>query len=115
MGQGAGLSNYALGQLAGSETVTLNTQQMPQHQHFANAVTSPGDSATPGSSVLLANEGPQGIAQVFTYAPYDQTNQTALAAGSIGATGGSQPHENRQPFLTIQYCIATVGVFPAQN
>jgi len=116
MGQGPGLSNYAIGQIAGNETVTLITAQMPQHQHFANAIANTASASTPGSSLLLANEGPQGVSQVFTYAPYDAANQTNLGGQSIALnTGGSQPHENRQPFLVIRYCIAVEGIFPSQN
>jgi microcystin-dependent protein len=115
MGQGAGLSNYNIGQLAGSETVTLTSAQLPQHQHFVNAITSAGSSSAPGPSVVLANEGPQGISQVFTYSPFDQANQTALKSTSIGQNPGGQPHENRQPFLVITYCIALFGLFPSQN
>jgi microcystin-dependent protein len=115
MGQGAGLSNYTIGQIGGNETVTLTTQQIPQHQHMVNAVASAGSSSTPGPSVVLANEGPQGITQVFTYAPYDQANQTGLSPQSIAVNPGSQPHENRQPFLVINYCISMFGIFPSQN
>jgi microcystin-dependent protein len=114
MGQGAGLSNYTIGQLTGNEMVTLSSAQLPQHQHFVNAVTSAGNSNTPGPSVVLANEGPQGVSQVFTYAPYDSANQTPLKSTSIGANNGGQPHENRQPFLVIRYCISMFGVFPTQ-
>lgn len=115
MGQGSGLSSYALAQSGGTETVTLTTQQIPQHQHLVNAIASAGTSGTPGTSVILANEGPQGISQVFTYAPFDQTNQTGLSAQSIAQGGGSQPHENRQPFLVIPYCISMFGIFPSPN
>jgi microcystin-dependent protein len=115
MGQGQGLANYAIGQNGGSETITLTGAQMPQHQHFANAIASAGTGSTPGSSLLPANEGPQGISQVFTYAPYDQANQTALSASSIAANQGGQPHENRQPFLAVRYCIALFGLYPSQN
>jgi microcystin-dependent protein len=115
MGQGPGLSSYPIGQNAGTEAITLTSAQLPQHQHFVNAVTTAGTFSSPGPSVLLANEGPQGISQVFTYAPFDQANQTGLNASSIGANPGGQPHENRQPFLVIRYCIAVEGIFPSQN
>jgi microcystin-dependent protein len=115
MGQAPGTSNYVIGQNGGNETVTLTGQQMPQHQHFVNVIPSAGNSSTPGSSVLLANEGPQGISQVFTYAPFDQFNQTGLSASSIAPNQGGQPHENRQAFLVIRYCISLFGIFPSQN
>ena len=115
MGQSPGTSNYVIGQNGGTQTVTLTGQQMPQHQHFANAVATGGSSPTPGSSNMLANEGPQGITQVFTYAPYDAANQTALSAASIANNQGGQPHENRQPLLVILYCISLFGIFPSPN
>lgn len=115
MGQSPGTSSYVIGQNGGTETVTLTGQQMPQHQHFANAVATGGSSATPGSSNMLANEGPAGTTQVFTYAPYDAANQTALSASSIAPNQGGQPHENRQPLLVILYCISLFGIYPSQN
>jgi microcystin-dependent protein len=115
MGQGPGLSNYVIGQKAGTETVTLTTQQMPSHQHFVNVITSPGNSSTPSTQVLLANEGPAPVSLVYTYAPYDQANQTALNARSIGPNPGGQPHENRQPVLVITWCISMFGIYPSQN
>jgi microcystin-dependent protein len=114
MGQAPNTSNYAIGQNGGVESVTLTNAQMPQHSHFANA-TGTGSNNVPGTQALLSDEGPQGITQVYTYAPYDAANQTALKGSSIGNSGGSQPHENRQPFLVIRYCISLFGVFPARN
>jgi microcystin-dependent protein len=114
MGQGQGLSNYLIGQNGGTETVTLTTQQIPAHQHMVNAVASAGTSGTPGTSVQLADQGPQGSTQVFTYAPFDGATPAGLSPQSIAINPGSQPHENRQPFLVIRYCISMFGVFPAQ-
>jgi microcystin-dependent protein len=114
MGQGQGLSSYTLGQQGGNETITLTTQQIPQHQHLVNAITSAASNSTPGVSLVLANEGPAGITTVFTYAPYDSANQTGLSPSSIAPTGG-QPHENRQPYLAVQFCISLFGIFPSQN
>jgi microcystin-dependent protein len=113
MGQGPGLSNYTLGEKAGVESVTLNGQQNPSHPHLAMVITNAGNSQ-PNSSTILANEGPQGITQIFTYAPYDANAQTPLNGASIGPVGG-QPHENRQPFLAITWCISMFGVYPSQN
>jgi len=116
MGQGPGLSNYVLAQKAGTETVTLTTAQMPQHQHFVNVLTSTANGATPGPQVLLANEGPGPAGSlVYTYAPYDAANQTALNSRSIGLSGGNQPHENRQPVLAITWCISMFGIYPSPN
>lgn len=113
MGQGPGLSNYVIGQLGGAQTITLTSQQNPQHPHTANVITAPGNSQ-PNSSTVLANEGPGGITQIYTYAAYDAANQTGLSGASIAPTGG-QPHENRQPALAITWCISLFGIYPSQN
>jgi microcystin-dependent protein len=118
MGQGPGLSNYDIGQKAGTESVTLNVQQMPSHQHFVNVLTSTANGNTPGPQSLLANEGPGPVSLVYTYAPYDAANQTALNSRSISFSppgGGTQPHENRQPILVITWCISMFGIYPSQN
>jgi microcystin-dependent protein len=113
MGQSQNTSNYVIGQNGGTESVTLTGPQMPQHSHFVNKGT--GTDNVPSTAALLADEGPQGITQVFTYAPFDAVNQTALKSSSVGVSGGSQPHENRQPFLVVRYCISLFGIFPSQN
>jgi len=115
MGQGPGLSNYNIGELGGTQTVTLITQQMPQHQHFVNVINSPASGNAASASGLLANEGPGGITLVYTYAPYDAANQTPLNSRSIGMSPGGQPHENRQPLLAITWCISLFGIYPSQN
>lgn len=115
MGQGPGLSNYVLGQKAGTETVTLITQQLPSHQHFVNVITSAGTGSAPSPQGLLANEGPGPVSLVYTYAPYDAANQTPLNSRSIGPNPGNQPHENRQPALAITWCISLFGIYPSQN
>jgi microcystin-dependent protein len=115
MGQGPGLSNYVIGQNGGTQAVTLTTQQMPSHQHFVNVIASAANASTPGTQTLLADEGPAPVSLVYTYAPYDQANQTALNSRSIGFNPGGQPHENRQPLLAITWCISLFGIYPSPN
>lgn len=107
-GQGAGLSNYVLGQKAGSETVTLTTGQLPSHSHGAlgstgGAVSSPS-SATWGNGALANNSFGAGASANAT-----------MNTGSIGMTGGNQPHDNLTPFLVVSFIIALYGVYPSQN
>jgi microcystin-dependent protein len=113
-GQGGGLSNYTIGQLDGFETVTLTTQQLPSHNH-ASQVASVGDSNTPGPTTVLANEGGADASSASIYAPFDTTpaNMTTLLPTSVTTIGGSQPHENRQPYLVINYIISLFGVYPS--
>jgi microcystin-dependent protein len=115
MGQAPGTSNYVIGQNGGTESITLTGQQMPQHPHFANLLPSAGNSSLPGTSSLVANEGPAGITMIYTYAPYDQNNQTALSGASIAPGPGGQPHENRQPLLAVTYCLSLFGIYPSQT
>lgn len=99
-------STYQVGQSGGVESVTLTTAQIPQHQHAVLASAGPGTTDRPAGSVLAT---PPVVRPYAVGGP-----DTALAAG-LGASGGSQPHENMQPFLTINFIIATDGVFPTQE
>ena len=107
-GQGAGLSNYVIGQLSGVENVTLATSQTPLHTHTLNA-TAAAATATNPSNLLLANtSGPNLYLEDTPTAP--------LNAASIGSSGGgSQPHENMQPYICVNFCIAVEGIFPSRN
>ena len=108
-GQGPGLSNYVIGQRAGTETVTVLPTQMPAHTHVAVATTAASTSLTPGNTLL------PGAVSGDTFYATDITGATVLgmSAQSTSIAGGSQPHENCMPTLTVQYCIATFGIFPS--
>lgn len=101
-GQGAGLSTRSLGETGGEETVTLSATQMPAHGHGvagSNAATSKSPAGlVPGFAAAAA-----------TYAAPDGT---AMASTMVQNAGGSQPHDNMPPFLTMSYCIALQGIFP---
>src|SRR3954469_26017647 len=101
-GQGQGLSPYNLGEVGGSETVTLLTPQMPAHNHpFAPPVSSAaGGAADPTNNFPAAQDATQGPFN------YNTTTTGAGGAGMSGAQGGSQPHANIQPFLCVNYIIA---------
>ncbi len=107
---GPGLSSVRLGQKTGTESVTLTIAQIPSHNHTAVAgATSPvgrgGSSSTP-TAKYWADGG--------NYATTKNT-QMATDAVTVGDTGGSQSHENRQPSLGLNYIICTQGVFPSRN
>ncbi len=108
MGQAPGMPNYAIGQMAGSETVTLTPSQLPSHTHMVTASSAAGTTNTPASNTLLA-QNPQSAAKL--YAPSSQL--TPLSNASIGASGGNQPHENLQPLLAINFIIALEGIYPS--
>lgn len=101
-------TTYPLGSKAGTETVTLITNQLPAHTHTVNASTAPGDAENP-SNALWA-QSPQ--------TSYDNTANPTLAAmnpTSVTSVGGNQPHDNMMPTLTVSYIISLYGIYPSQN
>jgi microcystin-dependent protein len=110
-GQGPGLSNYVIGQEAGSETVTVLPGQMPAHTHTLVATSGAATAVTPANSLV-----PGAISGDTLYVS-DTTGATALAMSDQSTTlaGNNQPHENCMPTLTVQYCISTEGIYPSQT
>ncbi|HUK61884.1 MAG TPA: tail fiber protein [Dongiaceae bacterium] len=106
-GQGPGLSNYVMGQVGGNETATLTVNQIPSHTHAAMADATNGSSDTPTGLVVARNAA--GVPQ------YGSNPTVALAPQAIASTGGSQPHTNVQPYLTMNYVIALSGYFPSRS
>jgi microcystin-dependent protein len=107
-GQGPGLSLHDLGEMGGSETVTLLESEVPSHSHQVHATTNPGNLNSPAGGASLARSS-GGFAYVT--GPAD----TTLASEALGETGGDQPHNNLQPYLTLNFCIALQGVFPPRE
>ena len=108
-GQGPGLSNYVLGEVTGTESVTLLTSQMPQHNHVINAVASGGNQASPTSGSLA-------IESTGTSLNYSSTApSSAMNANMVALAGGNQPHSNIQPVLCVNFIIALTGIFPTRN
>lgn len=139
-GQGPGLSDYRLGARGGAEIVTLNTTQIPSHDHTTtinninltvDAVLKVSDNT--GNSSAAKNNALAKTAKDLqtghTIEMYDSNptytkgfelkglvaTGSGTGTGTIGNTGGSQPHENRQPWLAINYVICTQGLFPSRN
>ena len=105
-GQGQGLSQRFLGEMGGSETVTLLESEMPIHNHVANAVGVVSTTAAPSTQTALARS-----VNGSAYAAGGGALQQ-LAFQALPPAGGSLPHNNLQPYLTLNYCIALQGVFP---
>ena len=115
-GQGPGLSSYSMGESSGSENVTLMSMQMPAHTHTLMVSTMPATSNNPDGHVMAVSNGSvpslEASASVNTYG----TQLSGIASPqAIGVSGGSQPHYNMQPFLTMNYCIALEGIFPSHS
>jgi microcystin-dependent protein len=107
-GQGQGLSDYFLGQTGGSDTVTLIQAEMPFHTHTLNAYNTLGDQPGPAGN-SLANYGTK------TYLPPPIQSQQTMAFQALPIAGASLPHNNDQPYLGLQFCIALQGVFPPRG
>jgi microcystin-dependent protein len=107
-GQGPGISqNYQLGEKSGAESVTLTAQQIPVHNHPFLASTSGATQTSPANQVIAQS----GQRAVYT----EDTTNTNLAPSAIGPAGGSQPHDNLQPYLCVNFIISLFGIFPSQN
>jgi microcystin-dependent protein len=101
---GPGLSTYDLGQTGGVDTVTLLQSEMPTHSHFMTAQTiDQGDHRIPDPTLNLAN------AQMYIA---NGTQSAFLDPNALGLFGGSLPHNNLMPYLTLYFNIALQGVFP---
>lgn len=111
-GTGPGLTNKVLGQGGGSEQVSLLEAQIPQHTHGYNVSTTTATATVPGNTTLLA--APANNDKMYT-SNLNGLTAYAMAPASIGATGGSLPHENTMPTLTASFCIAWAGIFPSQQ
>ena len=116
MGQGAGpgLTTRSLGDVIGEAAVPLTAPQLPPHAHQLNGgtLTTPTPAqnvATPTSSALFALSAPNAV-----YAP-TTTPLQQMSPSAIGPAGGGLPHENRQPFLAVNFAIALNGIFPTRN
>lgn len=103
-------STYVLGEKGGQESVILTTNQIPNHTHQALAAST-GQVLSPAGAILASAQSAQ--TGVRIYSTLASTN--ALHAGSIDPQGGSQPHDNIQPSLAINFIISLYGVYPQQN
>ena len=113
-GNGQGLTPRVLGEIGGSENVTLTSNTVPPHNHIFNASTTSTTTGTAGPAVM------PGALKVADGTFYTATGQAglslvALNAGAVPPQGGSQPHNNIQPSMGINYIIALQGIFPSRN
>jgi microcystin-dependent protein len=107
-GQGPGLSEYFLGQSGGSDYVTLLQTEMPIHQHALRADTQdPADVSIPSTTASFASSGGGTL--------YQSSANVQLSPEALARTGGSFPHNNMQPYLTLNFCIALQGIFPPRS
>ncbi|MDB5035585.1 MAG: Microcystin dependent protein, partial [Chlorobi bacterium] len=108
-GQGPGLTNRTMGEVSGEENHTLISSEMPMHNHLFSTTNVAGALGTPNGNFLGASSD----TNVAFYRP--TSSGATLNPQSIGLAGGNQPHNNMQPYLVINFCIAMEGIFPSRN
>jgi microcystin-dependent protein len=105
-GQGPGLSARARGERSGEPAHTLITAELPSHSHTARAGSAVATSADPSASLVVARNA--------AHVPqWGAATDVTLAGDAVGTAGGSQPHDNMQPYLVLNYVIALQGTFPS--
>jgi len=111
-GQGPGLSLHDLGETGGSSTVTLLETEIPSHTHTYSV-----DPATKKETSSVASHTPAGSSSSPLYAIVSVNNppNVVMNAGTLAPAGGSQPHDNMQPYLGLNFCIALQGVYPPRT
>ena len=106
-GQGPGLTDRFEGETSGAETVTLATAEIPSHTHGLGASNTPGDTPIAVGDTLARATG--------AYQSNAAQNLVQMHAQGLASAGGGQPHDNRQPYLVLNFCIALQGVFPPRS
>lgn len=98
---------FVQGQASGEENHTLIASEMPAHVHLANCNNSTTGSVADPTGAFWGSPSKN----AYTATSPDST----MAANALGTAGGSQPHQNMSPYLTINFCIALTGIFPSRN
>ncbi len=110
-GQGSGLSDRVIGEQSGTETVNLLITEIPAHTHAVNAKNA-GGTASPNGFVWGTSNATKLAANFYAPAAASPVDMNPLA---LSISGGSSPHNNMMPYLTLNFCIALQGVFPARG
>ncbi len=108
-GQGPGLSLHDLGETGGTDTVSLLESEIPSHGHALRASSQPGEDASAATEALGRSLGAN------LYQDQLNTNLVTMDDRMIAPAGGDQPHNNLQPYLTLNFCIALQGVYPPRT
>lgn len=108
-GQGPGLSLHDLGETGGSQTVTLLESEIPAHAHTLMSMIVPADAQAPAGNAIARTIG------ATPYLPPAGAPLIAMSDNAIAPAGGDAPHNNMQPYLTLNFCIALQGVFPPRT
>jgi len=111
-GQGPGLSDYSIGENGGFTNVTLNSQEIPRHNHIAQGVSQRADQSSPNPYAFAdAVNSSNAAIDIYTAS----SPASAMNTSAIAMTGSNLPHNNMMPFLTLNWCICLQGVFPSRS
>jgi microcystin-dependent protein len=115
-GQGPGLTLRDLGETGGSDTVTVLTTEIASHSHMVNVDDDTATATDPSGAKYQKGhfddgQGNKGGVQVYN----NSAPTTPMGQFSVGVAGGSQPHNNLMPYLTLNYCIALQGIYPPRT
>lgn len=105
-GRGPGLTPRTLGEMGGSESVALTQNQMPPHNHTANASSADATEVSPQNNVWAVSDERKNL--------YANAPDTTMNPNAIGVSGGGQPHGNMPPYGVVNYIIALEGIFPSR-
>jgi microcystin-dependent protein len=107
-GQGPGLTPRDLGESSGEVNVSITSSQMAAHNHTANAVNTTGDNPSPQGEIWATSANRD---RTYSSSPAN----TTMNSSALGAAGGNQPHNNLQPYTTVNFIIALQGIFPPRG
>jgi microcystin-dependent protein len=108
-GQSTAGSTYVQGQTGGAENVTVTVPQYPKHNHVANASSNDANTASPANAILAKDTA------TAVYGANTTLSQVLSALTCTNSTGAGQPHNNLQPYLTVNWVIASEGIFPSPS
>src|SRR5690242_16195919 len=111
VGQGPGLSNIDLGEVAGTESVTLTINNLPSHNHTVGCDSTGSSSLSPGGCIPGLSDNRNAEVTIYSAATPNATMNPAM----IGNTGGNQPIGIRNPYLGLNFIIALEGIYPSRN
>lgn len=114
-GRGPGLTPRTAGETFGSSTEPLTEAQIPAHKHIVYGVQSLGDAASPSTDKMMGFDTKSGGGDNIFFLEDSATVNTKMAPEALSVVGGGQPHENRQPLIGMNYCIALDGLYPSRS
>ena len=113
-GQAPGLSYHIQGESSGWAEIPLTEDNIPSHNHVITGVKASGTSGSPDTSLFMGLDTPS-TGDNIVYLSKTDTPNTSLAEETLGTAGSSVSHENMQPYLTVNFCIALAGIYPTRN